>query len=170
MLALSVVDTGVRHQHFAAHSWDGAVAQLGERLVRNEEVRGSIPLSSTTISAIAIRHPNVVSSLLDPRAARDDIAAPLPARTPEAAMTVTTLSSRAFNQDVSRAKRAADAGPVIITDRGRPAYVLLRHETYARLAGSGPTIRELLDQPGVEDIDFDPPRLGDGLFRPADLG
>ncbi len=28
----------------------GAVAQLGERLVRNEEVRGSIPLSSTTRS------------------------------------------------------------------------------------------------------------------------
>lgn len=27
----------------------GAVAQMGERLVRNEEVRGSIPLSSTTI-------------------------------------------------------------------------------------------------------------------------
>ena len=26
----------------------GAVAQLGERLVRNEEVSGSIPLSSTT--------------------------------------------------------------------------------------------------------------------------
>jgi hypothetical protein len=27
--------------------WCGAVAQLGERLVRNEEVSGSIPLSST---------------------------------------------------------------------------------------------------------------------------
>ena len=26
---------------------DGAVAQLGERVVRNDEVRGSIPLSST---------------------------------------------------------------------------------------------------------------------------
>ena len=26
----------------------GAVAQLGERLVRNEEVRGSIPLGSTS--------------------------------------------------------------------------------------------------------------------------
>ena len=26
---------------------DGAVAQLGERIVRNDEVRGSIPLSST---------------------------------------------------------------------------------------------------------------------------
>lgn len=38
--------------HDATASWskrDGAVAQLGERLVRNEEVRGSIPLSSTTI-------------------------------------------------------------------------------------------------------------------------
>ena len=33
-----------------AETGDGAVAQLGERLVRNEEVRGSIPLSSTTIS------------------------------------------------------------------------------------------------------------------------
>ena len=30
---------------------DGAVAQLGERLVRNQEVRGSIPLSSTKICA-----------------------------------------------------------------------------------------------------------------------
>ena len=28
----------------------GAVAQLGERLVRNEEVSGSIPLSSTKYS------------------------------------------------------------------------------------------------------------------------
>src|SRR6185312_2226901 len=35
---------------------DGAVAQLGERLVRNEEVRGSIPLSSTTVSAPPIHN------------------------------------------------------------------------------------------------------------------
>jgi prevent-host-death family protein len=84
-------------------------------------------------------------------------------------MTITTLSSREFNQDVSRAKRAADEGPVVITDRGEPAYVLLRHDAYRRLTGDGPTIRELLDQPGVEDIEFDPPRLGTGIFRPADL-
>ena len=85
-------------------------------------------------------------------------------------MTVTTLSSREFNQDVSRAKRAADKGPVIITDRGEPAYVLLRHDAYRRLTGGGPTIRELLAEPGVEDIEFHPPRLGGGIFRPADLG
>src|SRR5437868_7802590 len=32
-----------------ARPWLGAVAQLGERLVRNEEVSGSIPLSSTNL-------------------------------------------------------------------------------------------------------------------------
>ncbi len=80
----------------------------------------------------------------------------------------TTISSRDFNQDVSRAKRAADEGPVIITDRGAPAYVLLRHDAYRRLTGNGPTIRALLDEPGVEDIEFDPPRFG-GNFRAPDL-
>ena len=84
-------------------------------------------------------------------------------------MTVVTLSSREFNQDVSRAKRAADEGPVIITDRGTPAYVLMRHDMYRRLAGGGPNILELLSQPGVEDFEFHPPRMGSGVYRPADL-
>lgn len=83
-------------------------------------------------------------------------------------MTVTTISSREFNQDVSRAKRAADEGPVIITDRGR-AYVLLRHDAYRRLTGGSHNILDLLAEPGMEDIEFDPPRLGGGIFRPADL-
>ena len=85
-------------------------------------------------------------------------------------MALTTLSSREFNQDVSRAKRAADAGPVVITDRGEPAYVLLSHQAYRRLVGKAPGIRQLLDQPGMEDVEFEPPRLGGGLFRVPDLG
>src|SRR5262245_20800735 len=36
-----------RARHDIAARPEGAVAQLGERLVRNEEVRGSIPLGST---------------------------------------------------------------------------------------------------------------------------
>ncbi len=84
-------------------------------------------------------------------------------------MATTTISSREFNQDVSRARRAADSGPVIITDRGEPAYVLLRHEAYRRLADAEPSILELLDLPGVEDIEFDPPRMDGGIFRPADF-
>jgi prevent-host-death family protein len=81
----------------------------------------------------------------------------------------TKISSREFNQDVSRAKRAADRGPVVITDRGRPAYVLLRHETYRRLVGKTPSIRDLLGQPGAEDIEFNPPRFGTRTFRPPSL-
>jgi prevent-host-death family protein len=84
-------------------------------------------------------------------------------------MATTKLSGREFNQDVSRAKRAADDGPVIITDRGEPAYVLLRHDAYRRLVGKGPTIREMLAQSGDDDIEFDPPRLGGGIFRAARL-
>ena len=84
-------------------------------------------------------------------------------------MTITTISSRDFNQDVSQAKRAAEAGPVFITDRGRPAYVLLRHEAYRRLAGESQSIRQMLDQPSIEDIEFDPPRMGASLFRAPDL-
>lgn len=84
-------------------------------------------------------------------------------------MTITTLSSRDFNQDVSQAKRAAEAGPVVITDRGRPAFVLLRHEAYRSLIGEGQSIRQLLDQPGTEEIEFEPPRFGAGSFRTPDL-
>ncbi len=81
-----------------------------------------------------------------------------------------TLTSREFNQDVARAKRAANEGPVVITDRGRPAYVLMRHETYRRLAGRGPGIRTLLAHPESENVAFEPTRLGDDPLRPADLG
>jgi len=82
---------------------------------------------------------------------------------------MTTMTSRDFNQDVARAKRAAKAGPVIITDRGQPAYVLMRHDTYRRLSRRGPGIRPLLSHPESEDVAFEPPRLGDEKLRLADL-
>lgn len=71
-------------------------------------------------------------------------------------MTITTLSSREFNQDTSRAKKAADIGPVFITDRGRPAHVLLSIEEYRRLAGQRRTIIDALALD--DDVEFDPPR------------
>jgi PHD/YefM family antitoxin component YafN of YafNO toxin-antitoxin module len=73
-----------------------------------------------------------------------------------------TLTSREF-KDVGRAKRAANDGPVIITDRGRPAYVLMRHETYQRLAGREPGIRALLAHSESEDVEFGLARLGDAV-------
>ncbi len=73
-------------------------------------------------------------------------------------MTITTLSSRAFNQDASGAKRAAQLGPVFITDRGRPAHVLLSIADYQRLIGVQPKIADLLAMPTGADLEFDPPK------------
>jgi hypothetical protein len=87
----------------------------------------------------------------------------------DAVMNVTTISSRIFNQDVGRAKRAAEHGPVFITDRGKPAYVLLRHEEWQRLAGPPRSLLDVLAMPESDAIEFDPPHLGDGLYRAADL-
>ena len=76
-------------------------------------------------------------------------------------MSVFTYSSREFTRDVSAAKRAAEKGPVFITDRGRPAYALLRIEDYYKLQGQ-PTesLLEVMNAiPGGEGIDFEAPNL-----------
>ena len=85
-------------------------------------------------------------------------------------MTITTISSRAFNQDAGGAKKAADKGPVIITDRGRPAHVLLSFEDYRKLLGDGPSLLEVLRQKEDGDFEFQPPRMGDDISRSVDLG
>ena len=84
-------------------------------------------------------------------------------------MAVTTLTSREFNQHTSRAKKAARRGPVFITDRGRPAHVLLTIEDYRRVAGSNMSLAEALAQRGEADFEFKPPRIG-GVLEPANLG
>lgn len=83
-------------------------------------------------------------------------------------MTITTLSSREFNQRASDAKRASNAGPVFITDRGHPAHVLLSIKDYQKLAGGQQTIADLLALSGVEAVEFDAPKLAD-LARPAEF-
>jgi prevent-host-death family protein len=83
-------------------------------------------------------------------------------------MTVTTLTSREFNQDASGAKKAARRGPVFITDRGRPAHVLLTIEEYRRLAGGTMSLAEALAQPNGANFEFKPPRIG-GIVKLANL-
>ena len=73
-------------------------------------------------------------------------------------MAIATVTSREFNRDVARAKRAAQAGPVFITDRGRPAHVLLSIEDYRRLAGKRRSLLDALSMPGLADIGLEPPR------------
>jgi prevent-host-death family protein len=83
-------------------------------------------------------------------------------------MTITTVSSRAFNHAASEVKKAANDGPVFITDRGRPAHVLMRIELYQSLTGGRPKIADLLAMPGVADVELEIPRQRD-LAQPADL-
>lgn len=83
-----------------------------------------------------------------------------------------TISSRVFNQDVGKAKRAAEDGPVVITDRGKPAFVLLKHEDYVRLSGRKKSLVDMLadDRPEA-DFDFEFPRLSDDWgLRIPDFG
>ena len=72
-------------------------------------------------------------------------------------MPITTLSSREFNQAASEAKRAANNGPVFITDRGRPAHVLMSMALYQSLTGSRQKIADLLAMPGIEDVELEIP-------------
>ncbi len=84
-------------------------------------------------------------------------------------MSITTVSSRKFNQDVSQIKKEASKGPVFITDRGRPAHVLLTIKDYQELVENQENIVELLSMPEASDIDFEPPRLKKSLYRPEEF-
>ena len=83
-------------------------------------------------------------------------------------MPVTTMTSREFNQDAGRAKRAAKSGPVFITDRGRPAHVLLTAEQYQSLVGQRVSLADVLSMPETAAIEFSP--RSQTRHRPADLG
>ena len=86
-------------------------------------------------------------------------------------MPITTLTSRSFNQDTSRAKKAALSGPVFITDRGKPAHVLLSIKEYQRVSRMRKSVGDLLAMPagdGSEDLELEIPKSRE-LARPADL-
>ena len=84
------------------------------------------------------------------------------------AKSITTLSSREFNQDTSRAKHATRKGPVMITDRGRPAHVLLTIEDYQELTGGTKSLADALHLPGAAEIEFNAPRA-DWTPKPANF-
>ncbi len=81
-------------------------------------------------------------------------------------MSITTLSSRQFSQDASRAKRAARGGHVVITDRGRPAHVLMTYDDYQKMKPQSTNIADLLAMPGIADVDMEVPRWRE-LASPA---
>ena len=73
-----------------------------------------------------------------------------------------TMTAREFNHQVSRAKKAAKDGPVFITERGKPAFVLQSHQHFEamRSMGSAPkTLAEALADDGPLDFEIEFPRM-----------
>lgn len=83
-------------------------------------------------------------------------------------MSITTLSSREFQQNANQAQKAARGGPVFITNRGKPTQVLLSIEEYHRITGQRRSIVAALSMLGLSEIDvkFSSPRE---LPRAADF-
>ncbi len=76
-----------------------------------------------------------------------------------------TITSREFNRDVSAAKRAAEQGPVTITDHGRRSHVLMTAEDFDRLSAGRELFGDRLwrgQDPGIElplpERRIEPPR------------
>ena len=80
---------------------------------------------------------------------------------------ITTFSSLDFTRNVSAAKRATTDGPVFVTDRGRPAFALLKIEDFYRLTGqkTGSLLDVMNAIPGGDGIDFDLTKLDIVLQR-----
>lgn len=83
-------------------------------------------------------------------------------------MSTTTMTSREFNQDLGKAKKAAKNGPLIVTDRGKPEHVLLSYEEFKRMSVKGKSLAEVLAMPEGADLDIEFPRSRE-LSRPIDL-
>ena len=72
---------------------------------------------------------------------------------------MTMMSAREFNRDVSAAKRAANRQPVVITDRGEPAYVLLSIDEYRRMGERRESLVDRLSMEEDLDIEFEPSHI-----------
>jgi hypothetical protein len=74
-----------------------------------------------------------------------------------------TPCSNEFNRDIGRSKRIEDAGPVIVTDRETPAFVLLCVAPLCRsrrLNGhGGASILDWQDYSDSAEIEVEPSRL-----------
>jgi prevent-host-death family protein len=80
-----------------------------------------------------------------------------------------TITSREFNRDVSAAKRAAENGPVTITDHGRRSHVLLTAKDYDRLTGAGQLVGDRLWARGTEGVELEIPERRVEAPREASL-
>lgn len=70
-------------------------------------------------------------------------------------MAARTFTSREFNREPGRIKRAATEGLVVITERGKPIMAVLPYGAYESLRAGAGTILDALDMDGVGEIEID---------------
>jgi len=94
----------------------------------------------------------------------------------ETKLTETRVTSRDFNREPSRVKKAALQGPVVVTERGEPSMVVMSYAEYQRLTGNGRTLYDLMaslpelpDTPEIEETFEEINRRRKDLFRPIDF-
>lgn len=85
----------------------------------------------------------------------------------------TIITAEELHENTARATAAAAEAPVLITEGGKPAYVLLSHEEFLALEGKPVPKLTLLDafadtRPEA-DFDFEFERIR-GKSRPVDFG
>jgi len=79
---------------------------------------------------------------------------------------VATVTAAEFNQRPSQVKRAAEDEPVVITEHGRPSFVLLTYAEYQRLLRTPSDLAEWLQMDEEIEFEIDPIGLD---IRPANV-
>lgn len=71
-----------------------------------------------------------------------------------------TIADSEFEAQPSTALLAAAAGPIVITEGGRPAYVLMSYEHFQRVSKQPvDALAAFSALPENGELDFEPPRL-----------
>jgi hypothetical protein len=86
----------------------------------------------------------------------------------ELAMAITSLSTQEFAQDLYKAFRATETGPVFITEDDTPTHVLISYADYLSLLAQTSGIASSLAMPDLSGDEFEAPRVNIGL-KPADF-
>lgn len=83
------------------------------------------------------------------------------------------MSSREFNQHLNQAQQAAKTAPVIITNRGKPAFVLMSYQEFEkRDPVKKKTIAEMFtsyEYPEVADIELEIPPRSKAQRKPVEF-
>ena len=76
---------------------------------------------------------------------------------------MTVMTNQEFKQNVSQAQKTAQTEPVIITNRGEPAYVLMTYTEYEK------TLQSKSVRSGLDDIELELQPRSRAQRRPVDF-